>query len=231
MASTHILIVEDEPDIASVLRDYMVNEGYLATCLDHGHEVIPFVKKEMPSLILLDLMLPGMDGKTLCREIRKFSDVPIIMITAKVEEIDRIIGFELGTDDYICKPFSPREVVVRVNAVLRRSTSKASRVADQVLTAGSIQLNTDTRQVIINGTDIDLTPNEFDILNVLIARPNNVFSRAQLIDRVQGYNFEGYERTIDFHIKNLRKKIAIQIPDQKIIQSSYGVGYKLVPDV
>jgi two-component system response regulator BaeR len=228
MSSTHILIVEDEPEIAEILKDYMINEGYKASCIENGDEVISFVEKENPSLILLDLMIPGIDGKTVCREIRKFSDVPIIMITAKVEEIDRIIGFELGVDDYICKPFSPREVVVRVKAVLRRS-SAAATPSDHVLSAGPIQLNTDTRQVTIHNTEIELTPNEFDILNVMIARPNNVFSRSQLIDQVQGYNFEGYERTIDFHIKNLRKKIATYFPDQKIIQSVYGVGYKLVP--
>lgn len=229
MSTTHILIVEDEPEIAEILKDYMINEGYKASCIEHGDDVLSFVEKEKPSLILLDLMIPGMDGKSLCRGIRKFSDVPIIMITAKVDEIDRIIGFELGADDYICKPFSPREVLVRVKAVLRR-TSTTIKNTDQILIAGNIQLNIDTHQVTINGTELELTPNEFDILNLMIARPNNVFSRSQLIDKVQGYNFEGYERTIDFHIKNLRKKIAGHFPDKKIIQSVYGIGYKLVPD-
>lgn len=229
MTAAHILIVEDEPEIAAILKDYMANEGYRTTCIGHGGKVLAFLKNTTPSLILLDLLLPGIDGKHLCREIRKFSDIPIIMITAKADEIDRIIGFELGTDDYICKPFSPREVVARVNAVLRRAATQ-ERSSHKIFSSGSIRLDTDTHQTTINNNSIDLTPNEFDILKVMIARPCTVFSRAQLIDQVQGYNFEGYERTIDFHIKNLRKKIASHLPDRKIIQSIYGVGYKLVPD-
>ncbi len=231
MSEEHILIVEDEKDIADILKDYMENEKYRVSWISNGDEVIDFVKKENPSLILLDLMIPGKDGKTVCREIRKFSEIPIIMITAKVDEIDRIIGFELGTDDYICKPFSPREVVVRVKAVLRRSANtKSDGIDDSVLSAGSITLNINTHLVTINQKVLDLTPNEFDILKVLIKRPENVFSRSQLIEQVQGYNFEGYERTIDFHIKNLRKKITKEIPDQKVIESVYGIGYKFVPD-
>lgn len=230
MSNEHILIVEDEPEIAEILKDYMVNEGYEASILNDGDTVISFVKKENPSLILLDLMLPGTDGKTICKEIRKFSDIPIIMVTAKVEEIDRIIGFELGVDDYICKPFSPREVVVRVKAVLRRFSKGHDTSSDKVFSAGSVALNTETHQVTVNGKGLDLTPNEFDILEVMIKRPEIVFSRSQLIELVQGYNFEGYERTVDFHIKNLRKKIASQIPEKKVIESVYGLGYKLVPD-
>ncbi len=229
MSSEHILIVEDEKEIADILKDYMLNEGYKTSWLNNGDEVISVVKKDNPTLILLDLMLPGTDGKTLCREIRKFSDVPIIMLTAKVEEIDRIIGFELGVDDYICKPFSPREVVARVKAVLRRF-SPGDTDKGKALSAGSVTLNAGTHQVTINGKNLELTPNEFDILEVMIKRPDIVFSRSQLIELVQGYNFEGYERTIDFHIKNLRKKISSEIPDKKVIQSVYGLGYKLVPD-
>ncbi len=229
MSSEHVLIVEDEKEIADILNDYMVNEGYKTSWISNGDEVLSFIKKDNPTIILLDLMLPGTDGKTLCREIRKFSDVPIIMLTAKVEEIDRIIGFELGVDDYICKPFSPREVVARVKAVLRRF-SPGDVNTGKVLSAGSVSLNADTHQVTINGNDLELTPNEFDILEVMIKRPDIVFSRSQLIELVQGYNFEGYERTIDFHIKNLRKKISSQITDKKVIQSVYGLGYKLVPD-
>ncbi len=229
MSGEHILIVEDEKEIADILKDYMVHEGYRVSWFSNGIDVISYVKQENPSLVLLDLMLPGTDGKTLCREIRKFSDIPVIMITAKVEEIDRIIGFELGADDYVCKPFSPREVVVRVKAVLRRF-SPAEKKTETVLSAGSVSLNVDTHLVKINGKDLELTPNEFAILKVMIKRPDNVFSRSQLIEQVQGYNFDGYERTIDFHIKNLRKKIAALIPNKKIILSIYGLGYKLVPD-
>ncbi len=227
MAKADILIVEDEPDIAEILKDYLVNEGYHAATLGHGDLVLSHVRRENPALILLDLMIPGTDGKTLCREIRKFSDVPILMITAKVEEIDRIIGFELGADDYICKPFSPREVVARVNAVLRRVSPRES---DSIVSAGPIQLNLTARQVMVKGNELTLTPSEFEILSVLLAFPNRVFSRSQLIERVQGYSFEGYERTIDFHIKNIRKKLAKALPGEKVIRSAYGVGYKLVVD-
>ncbi len=229
MSDIHILIVEDENEIAEILKDYLVNEGYRVSWLYHGDTVISFVKKEKPDMVLLDLMIPGVDGKTLCREIRKFSDIPVIMITAKVEEIDRIIGFEVGADDYICKPFSPREVVVRVKAVLRRFTQSDIK-KETVLTAGSIVLSPDTHQVAVNGNPLELTPNEFNILSVMIQRSDTVFTRSQLIEKVQGYNYEGYERTVDFHIKNLRKKLSAVFPDHKVIQSVYGIGYKLVPD-
>lgn len=226
MSNEHLLIVEDEPEIAQILRDYLIREGYQVSLLDRGDKVIDFVKKETPSMILLDIMIPYVDGKTICREVRKFSEVPIIMITARVEEVDRIIGFELGADDYICKPFSPREVVVRVNAVLRRTLHNTSN--DEVLSAGPIQLNKTSHIAVVKGNELNLTPSEFEILSLLIGSPNRVFSRAQLIENVQGYNFDGYERTIDFHIKNLRKKIAVHLPGKKVIQSAYGFGYKMV---
>ncbi|MBI9087783.1 MAG: response regulator transcription factor [Desulfobacterium sp.] len=225
MTGHHILIVEDETDIAEILRDYLVKEGYRVSILENGQEVIPFVRNQSPALILLDIMLPGMDGKTLLKGIRTFSDVPVIMITARVEEIDRIIGFELGADDYVCKPFSPREVVVRVAAVLRRAvgTGRENR-----LSFGSVALDRDSRQVTVKGHQVNLTVSEFDILACMLASPGTVFTRARLIETVQGYSFDGYERTIDFHIKNLRKKIAHHLPGRTFIKSDYGVGYKLV---
>jgi len=225
MAGDHLLIVEDEPDIACILRDYLIREGYRVTVMGRGDKVVAFVKEETLSMLLLDIMIPGVDGKTICREIRKFSDIPVIMITAKVDEIDRIIGFELGADDYICKPFSPREVVVRVKAILRRVFKTSS---GDVLNAGPLELSRPSRMVTVKGSELGLTPSEFDILSILMASPNRVFTRAQLIDTVQGYNYDGYERTIDFHIKNLRKKIAEQLPGEKMIRSAYGLGYKLV---
>lgn len=225
MKGEHILIVEDEPDIAAILRDYLVREGYAVTLMERGEKVVAFVKSENLSIILLDIMLPGVDGKTICREIRKFSEVPILMITAKVEEVDRIIGFELGADDYVCKPFSPREVVVRVKAILRRSLGQTR---DEILSRGAIALNLSSRVVTVNNCELNLTPSEFDIFSILMESPNRVFTRTQLIETVQGYNYDGYDRTIDFHIKNLRKKIAMYLPGRKIIQSSYGLGYKLV---
>jgi len=224
MSDAHILIVEDESKIAHLLRDYLKASGYAATCMERGDTVVSFVRKEAPSLILLDIMLPGMNGTEVCREIRKFSSVPIIMITAKVEEIDRLIGLELGADDYICKPFSPREVVARVKAVLRRSSPQ---IFGKILIFGQIRLDEDLHQASIDDTVLELTPSEYKLLNVMIRYPGRVFSRAELINRVQGYEFEGYERTIDSHIKNLRKKIAELLPEQEIIKSVYGVGYQL----
>lgn len=205
MAGKHILIVEDEPDIAGILRDYFIKEGYTVTLMDRGEKVVAFVKNENVSIILLDIMLPGVDGKTICREIRKFSEVPVLMITAKVEEMDRIIGFELGADDYVCKPFSPREVVVRVKAILRRTLGQTND--DKILSRGPVALNHSSRVVIVNSCELNLTPSEFDIFSILMESPNRVFTRTQLIETVQGYNYDGYERTIDFHIKNLRKKL------------------------
>ena len=225
MASEHIFVVEDEIKISKLLRDYLTQEGFTVTCLDRGDQVVSKVKKEQPALILLDLMLPGKDGLEVCREIRKFSTVPVLMLTAKVEEIDRIIGLELGADDYICKPFSPREVIARVKAVLRRSYAPTD--LNQII-AGPLSLNAETHQVTIDGQPLKLTPSEFGLLKAMMASPNKVFSRSELLDRVQGYQFEGYDRTIDSHIKNLRKKIARLIPDQDIICTVYGVGYQFI---
>ena len=223
MAEGHILIVEDEEKIAVLLKDYLEKSGYRTSMLDRGDTVIPFVKNKTPDLILLDIMLPGMDGMEVCREIRKFTSVPIIMITAKVEEIDRLLGLELGADDYICKPFSPREVVARVKAVLRRM-SPASE--EKIIFAGTFVLNEETRRATVDGQELKLTPSEFKLLKVMMSHPNRVFSRNDLVNLVQGYEFEGYDRTIDTHIKNLRKKIAALLPNKEIISSVYGEGYK-----
>lgn len=226
MANERIFVVEDEPKISELLRDYLIQEGFTVTCLDRGDEVVSRVKREQPALILLDIMLPGMDGTQVCREIRKFSNIPILMLTAKVEEIDRIIGLELGADDYICKPFSPREVIARVKAVLRRTYAPPNMTH---LIAGPLSLNEETHQVTVDGYPLKLTPTEFGLLRVMMAHPNRVFSRSDLLDKVQGYQFEGYDRTIDSHIKNLRKKITQKLPDQDIIRTVYGVGYQFIP--
>ncbi|BBO85709.1 response regulator [Desulfosarcina ovata] len=224
MADEHILIVEDETKIADLLKDYLLKAGFKVSCLARGDEAVDKVKGLAPALMLLDLMLPGMDGTTVCREVRKFSDIPIIMATAKVDEIDRLIGLEIGADDYICKPFSPREVVARVKAVLRRARPVE---APQRRIAGPMILDENTRQVTVDGHSLNLTPSEFGLLSVLMASPERVFSRAELLDMVQGYRFEGYDRTIDSHVKNLRKKISAHLPDKEVILTIYGVGYKL----
>jgi two-component system, OmpR family, response regulator BaeR len=226
MASEHILIVEDEGKIASVLKDYLEQSGFRATLLDRGDAVIPFLKEKPVDLVLLDIMLPGLDGMEVCKGIRKFSSVPVIMVTARVDEIDRLIGLEIGADDYICKPFSPREVVARVRAVLRRMHPAPE---EKVVSLGGITLNEDTRQVTAEGTPIKVTPSEFRLLKVLMSHPNRVFSRTELVGLVQGYEFEGYDRTIDSHIKNLRKKITAAMPGTEVIQSMYGEGYRFIP--
>ncbi|KHD06834.1 transcriptional regulator [Candidatus Thiomargarita nelsonii] len=227
MTNQHILIVEDEIKIAQLLRDYLEKADYTVSIMEQGDKVIPYVKQTPPALILLDIMLPEMDGMTVCREIRKFSNVPIIMITAKVEEIDRLLGLELGADDYICKPFSPREVVARVKAVLRRMDPEPVEKEGEKLVVGTIALDEKTYQVKIEDQPLKLTPSEFTLLKLLLARPNRVFSRQDLLNLMRDYDFEGYERTIDSHIKNLRKKIAKGIPNKDVISTIYGIGYKL----
>ena len=222
MANPHILVVEDEVKIAALLDDYLRSANFSTTLLHHGNQVIPFVKKSPPDLILLDIMLPGTDGLEICRSLRKFSDIPVIMITARVEELDMILGLELGADDYICKPFSPREVLARVKAVLRRM--RASTVDDKLM-VGAITLDNASRQVTVGGNLLTLTPSEFGLLKVLMASPSRVFSRNELLNQVQSCSFEGYDRTIDSHIKNLRKKVAVFLPDREVIRSVYGVGY------
>jgi two-component system, OmpR family, response regulator BaeR len=221
---SHILIVEDETKIREVLRDYLEKEGNQVTCLDRGDTVIPLVKKSVPDLILLDIMLPGMDGLEVCRGIRTFSQVPILMITARVEELDCVLGLELGADDYICKPFRPREVMARVKAILRRAKQNQQ---EKILLAGPLVLNADTHQVTINEQEVKLTPIEFNLLKVMMEYPGRVFPRTELVSKVQGYDFDGYDRTVDTHIKNLRRKIAALLPGQDVIMSVHGVGYKL----
>ncbi|MGK5094450.1 response regulator [Deltaproteobacteria bacterium TL4] len=228
MAFNHILVVEDEHKIASILKEYLEQAGFEVSCLFHGNGVVPFVKSHAVDLILLDIMLPGKNGIDVCKEIRNFSTVPILMVTAKTEEIDRLLGLELGADDYICKPFSPREVVARVKMVLRRLHPSAP-YQETLLTVGPIVLNETSRQVRIHDEELKLTPNEFALLKTLMSHPGRVFPRNDLLNQVQGYDFDGYDRTIDTHIKNLRKKIAVYLPHLEIINSVYGVGYRFNP--
>jgi two-component system response regulator BaeR len=215
-----ILIVEDEQRLAETHRDYLQNSGYETAWLADGLTVLPWVRQNAPDLILLDLMLPGKDGLDICREIRSFSDVPIIMVTARAEEIDRLIGLDLGADDYICKPFSPREVVARVKTVLRRSSPQASP-GEQVL-----DLDEERYQATLKGQKLDLTAVEFQLLSILATKPGRIFSRNQLMDRLYPDQRIICDRTIDSHIKNLRKKIAGAAPEMELIHSIYGVGYK-----
>ncbi len=223
MSSKFILIVEDEIKIADGLRAYLENADYKVHCLERGDQVVSHVRSTPPDLILLDIMLPGMDGMEVCREVRKFSSVPIIMLTARVEEIDTLLGLELGADDYITKPFSPREVVARIKAVLRRFQPEK---APTKIVQGPLALDEESRELFAGDTPVRLTPSEFQLLHILMSRPNRVFPRNELLDLVMGYTFEGYDRTIDSHVRNVRKKLEQALPGQSFIHSVYGTGYK-----
>ena len=218
-----ILIIEDEPELARILRSYLESAGFKVVTADRGDRGLQVWRSEQPDLVLLDLNLPGMDGLDVARAIRKESDAPLIMVTARVEEADRLIGLELGADDYISKPFSPREVVARVRTVLRRTGNSAPAV--KVIQMGALEIDLDAHRVTRNSIVLDLTRSEFDLLVTLASQPGRVFSRLQLLEAVQGQAYEGYERTIDAHIKNLRAKIEENPREPKSIETVFGVGY------
>ncbi len=215
-----ILIVEDEPKIAELLRDYLVKDGYDAALIERGDAVEEWVRTHGADLVLLDLMLPGKSGLEVCKGLRTFSDASIIMVTARVEEIDRLLGLELGADDYICKPFSPREVVARVRAVLRRAKRRG------LPSESNLVLDEEGYKASIGGEDLDLTAVEFQLLRVLAARPGRIYSRDQLMDAMYHDERIVSDRTVDSHVKKLRKKISEVLPDREVIHSVYGVGYK-----
>ena len=223
MTKNTILIVEDESKLAQLLADYFTQADFITHCIEDGAQVLPWLKTNNVSAVILDIMLPNKNGIEICKEIREFSTVPILMVTAKVEEIDRLLGLELGADDYICKPFSPREVVVRVKTVLRRT------LAMQPI-ANTLLLNEEKYQIKFNGKELALTAVEFQLLKPLINEPGRIFSRAQLMDFMYEDHRIVSERTIDSHIKKIRKKI-LQITDkEELIQSVYGVGYRFIND-
>jgi two-component system response regulator BaeR len=221
--SGKILIVEDEPKLASLVADYLRASGFEPFLLANGTEVVPWVREYKPDLILLDLMLPGRDGMDICKDIRTFSRVPIIMVTARVEEIDRLLGLELGADDYICKPFSPREAVARVKAVLRRTLD------GHTMQAQGLVLDEHRYRATLHGRDLDLTAVEFKLLQVLVDNPGRVYGRQQLMEKIYRDDRFVSDRTIDSHIKKLRKKIEAVDPAATLIHSVYGVGYKSEP--
>jgi two-component system response regulator BaeR len=215
-----ILVVEDEQKLAELLRDYLVQEGYEVSLLDRGDAVEPWMRAHGADLVLLDLMLPGKSGLEVCKGLRTFSDASIIMVTARVEEIDRLLGLELGADDYICKPFSPREVVARAKAVLRRAKRR------DLPQAPGLVLDDAGLQASLDGKDLGLTAVEFQLLKVLAARPGRIYSRDQLMDAMYRDERVVSDRTVDSHVKKLRKKIGDVLPDRELIHSVYGVGYK-----
>lgn len=218
-----ILVVEDEPKLAALIKDYLLAAGYAVETLANGLDVIPWLRAQPVDLVLLDLMLPGQDGIDVCRELRRFSDVPLVMVTARVDEVDRLIGLELGADDYVCKPFSPRELVARVKAILRRQRSAPPQ---EQLAAAGLLIDDQRYLATLNGVTLELTPVEFRLLKTLASAPGRVFSRQRLLDHLYTDHRVVTDRTVDSHIKNLRRKMQTVAPERDLIRSIYGVGYK-----
>ncbi|MBI4768904.1 MAG: response regulator transcription factor [Chloroflexi bacterium] len=221
-----ILVVDDELEIVKLVRAYLERAGFSVVAATDGQQALAVFRHERPNLVILDLNLPGMDGLDVCRALRRDSDVPIIMLTARLEEADRLIGLELGADDYVVKPFSPREIVARTRAVLRRTEGEPVR--PEVITAGLVSLDMPRRIAAVADQPLDLTTMEFDLLAVLAAHPGQVFTRMQLLEQLQDHAFEGYERTMDAHVKNLRKKLGDNPHDPRFIETVRGVGYRFM---
>jgi DNA-binding response OmpR family regulator len=220
-----ILIVEDEASIASFVSLYMKNAGYSVRTAATGEEALAQVSSSAPALIVLDLMLPGIDGIEVCRRIRKTSDVPILMLTARDEDVDKIIGLEVGADDYLTKPFNPRELVARVKSILRRATPERRQLESAVLQHGELVIDAGRREVRVGGEEVQLAPKEFDLLWELLDHRGLVLTRDQLLERVWGYTFAGDTRTVDVHVRQLRRKLG----DASPIVTVWGVGYKVSP--
>jgi two-component system, OmpR family, alkaline phosphatase synthesis response regulator PhoP len=222
--SKRILVIDDEPKIVEICRDYLTAAGFEVMTAADGQRGLIVARKERPDLIVLDLMMPGLDGLDVCRELRRESDTPIIMLTARVEESDKLVGLELGADDYITKPFSPRELVARVRTVLRRAAG--GQAPAEVIRAGNMTLDRARYQAVFADREVPLTPTEFEILAALAGQPGRIFSRAQLLIVARGVAFESYERAVDSHIRNLRRKIEPPGDDPHYIITVHGVGYK-----
>ena len=220
----HILVVDDEPRIAEIARDYLERAGYHVTTAGNGVDALALARARQPDLIVLDLGLPHMDGLDVTRTLRKQSNVPIIMLTARVDESDTLIGLELGADDYVTKPFSPKELVARVRAVFRRIDAAPAR--GDIIRAGGLTLDKPRMQASIDGRHIDLTPTEFELLATLARQPGRVFTRAQLLDAIRGEAVESFDRAIDAHIKNLRRKLEPDPRNPRQVLTVHGVGYK-----
>jgi len=216
--NARIAIVEDEPELAALVADYARAAGYEPEVFHDGAQALAALRAAPPALVVLDLMLPGLDGLSLCRALRAESNLAVIMVTARVEEIDRLLGLEAGADDYLCKPFSPRELMARIKAILRRS-GRAAPV---------LSVDADARRILVHGKPLDLTPSEYGILAALARRPGQVFSRARLLDlaREGNANPEANDRAIDSHVKNLRRKLEAALPGVEAIHSIYGLGYR-----
>jgi two-component system alkaline phosphatase synthesis response regulator PhoP len=224
--SKKILVVNDEPQIVKVVKAYLEQSGFQVVTAADGNTALTTFHREKPDFMILDLSLPGMDGLDVCRAVRHESNIPILMLTARVEEADKLVGLELGADDYVVKPFSPREVVARVRTIFRRADT-ADITKPEIIQVGDLQIDPDQHTVIVADRQVELTPTEFDILVVLARQPKRVFTRLQIMEQAQGDAFEGYERTIDAHIKNIRLKLESNPKKPAYIHTVFGVGYKL----
>ncbi len=218
-----ILVVDDEPRIARLVSDYLNQAGFRAVEAYDGQSAISAYSAHRPDLLVLDLGLPGMDGLDVIREIRLRSDVPIIIVSARSEETDRVVGLELGADDYVVKPFGPKELVARVRALLRRMDSLGP---EEVFRVGPVEVDVPRMRVSVDGTEIDLTPTEFQLVATMAAQPGRVFTRGQLLDTVRGISFESYERAVDAHVKNIRRKFGSKPRQPQFVLTVHGVGYK-----
>jgi len=223
-----ILVVDDEPKIVTLARDYLEHAGFAVLTAADGHGALASIRQRRPDLVILDLGLPGLDGLDVTRELRRDSTIPIVMLTARDDELDKLLGLELGADDYLTKPFSPRELVARVRAVLRRADRPPESA--ETITAGDVVLDLPRMRAEVAGTVVDLTPTEFGLLATLAARPGRIFTRAQLLDALHGIAFDTYERAIDSHIKNLRRKVEPDPRRPRYVLTVYGVGYRFADD-
>ena len=226
--SRTILVVDDEPRIVELARDYLEHAGFRVIAAADGPAALASAKRERPDLVVLDLGLPGLDGLDVTRELRRDGSMPIVMVTARDDELDKLLGLELGADDYLTKPFSPRELVARIKAVLRR-TDRPVDASDQIR-VGELTLDVPRMRTEVAGTTVDLTPTEFTLLATLARQPGRIFTRSQLLDALHGVAFESYERAIDSHIKNLRRKLEPDPRQPRYVLTVYGVGYRLADD-
>ncbi|MEW9668653.1 response regulator transcription factor [Ammoniphilus sp. 3BR4] len=226
MKHIKVLLADDDPNVREIIRLYFSNQQMELLETERGDQALELAKNHSPDLIILDIMMPGMDGFDVCREIRKFSDVPIIMLTAKEEEIDRVLGLEIGADDYMTKPFSPRELLARMKAIFRRMQPKDNQdeTTAQSLDFGSLIIDMQRREVVANGESLSLRPKEFDLLVHLAKSPGTVFTREQLLEQIWGYDFFGDIRTVDVHVKKIRQRLSLL--DHQVIHTMWGVGYK-----
>lgn len=225
-----ILIVDDMESLRTLVKSYLTQEGFRVVTAANGREALFVARQERPDLIILDLMMPELGGYDFINAYAREGDAPIIILTAKVEESDKVLGLELGADDYLTKPFSMRELTARVRAVLRRADKTAGSIMSAMLRVGDLSLDRDSRTVTVGASNVDLTPSEFDLLATFLSSPGRVFSRLELLDKLQGDAYEGYERTIDVHIRNLRTKIEPDPRNPRYVVTVYGIGYRLTAE-